>query len=231
LESWCEMALSKKEIIKQLKKEILSLELKPGTIISETTLTERFQLSRTPIRDILKQLSLQGYIDIYPKKGSIVSHIDLESVEQITYLRSALEKEIMKDLSPNIPVAGIHELRALLDMQMECIEVEENNEDKLDRFMALDDAFHKTLFDLAGRDFLWDLIKQFNVHYMRYRKLHALKKEKLRELQKGHEEILECIISGEKDRIDQIIYHHIRADINSPFFRENFMEYIKDPSG
>ena len=67
------MSYNKKEIMEELKKAILSLELKPGTIISETSLAEKFNLSRTPIRDILKRLSLQGYIDIYPKKGNIVS--------------------------------------------------------------------------------------------------------------------------------------------------------------
>lgn len=61
---------SKKEIMAYLKQEILSLELKPGAMISETALSERFQLSRTPIRDVLKQLSLEQYVDIYPKKAT-----------------------------------------------------------------------------------------------------------------------------------------------------------------
>ncbi len=216
--------------MEELKKAILSLELKPGTIISETSLAEKFNLSRTPIRDILKRLSLQGYIDIYPKKGNIVSHIDLESVEQITYLRSALEKEIIKDLSPDISIGGLHKLRDILAKQKDCIESNEKNQDKLDRFMVLDDAFHKTLFELAGRGFLWNLIQQFNVHYMRYRKLHAFKEDKLKKLLQEHQEILDCIVLEQKDKIDDLVYHHIRADINSPFFKENFMEYIKRPS-
>ncbi|NLI61207.1 MAG: GntR family transcriptional regulator [Clostridiales bacterium] len=224
------MSHKKKEIMEKLKNDILSLELKPGTLISETSLSEKFNLSRTPIRDILKQLSLQGFIDIYPKKGNIVSYIDLESVEQITFLRSTLEKEIMKDLSSNIPITGLHNLMSILAMQNECIESKIENQDKLIRFMVLDDRFHKTLFELAGRKFLWNLIQQFNVHYMRYRKLHAFKKEKLRELLQGHQEILDCIVHGQKDRIDDLVYHHIRADINSPYFRENFMEYVKTPS-
>lgn len=221
------MPFKKREIIDLLRKEILSLKLKPGTIISETSLSDRFQLSRTPIRDILKQLSLMGYIDIYPKKGSIVSYIDLESVEQITYLRSAVEKEILKELSPNISLKGLHELKNLLTMQKDCIQREDNKEDKMEEFMILDDAFHKTLFNLAGRSFLWDLIQQFNVHYIRYRRLHALKKEKLAQLQKEHEEILNCVVRGDIDKIDHLVYQHIRSDINSSYFLENFIEYIK----
>lgn len=213
----------KKEIINQLKKEILSLQLKPGTIISEATLTERFQLSRTPIRDILKQLSSEGYIDIYPQKGSIVSYIDLESVEQIIYLRSTLEKEIIKELSSSIALKGLHDLKNILVLQKECID----QEDGFELFMHLDDTFHKTMFDLAGRLFLWNLIQQFNVHYMRYRKLHMLKKDKLVEIQKEHELMVKHIVDKEHNKIDELVHHHIRADVNSQYFQEHFNEYIK----
>lgn len=58
----------KAEILNTLKQEILTLALKPGTILSETALSERFQISRTPLRDVLKQLALESYTDIYPKK-------------------------------------------------------------------------------------------------------------------------------------------------------------------
>lgn len=217
------MSLKKKEIVSQLKKEILSLELKPGTIISEATLTERFQLSRTPIRDILKQLSLERYIDIYPQKGSIVSYIDLESVEQIIYLRSTLEKEIIKELSFSIPIKGLHDLKNILTLQKECID----KEDTFELFMQLDDRLHRTMFDLAGRLFLWDLIQQFNVHYLRYRKLHMLKKDKLVEIQKEHELMIKFIIDQEHGKIEELVNHHIRSDVNSQYFQEHFNAYIK----
>jgi GntR family transcriptional regulator, rspAB operon transcriptional repressor len=214
----------KKEIIVELKKDILSLELKPGTIISETTLSERYQLSRTPIRDILKQLSLEDYINIYPKKGSIVSYIDLESVEQIIFLRSTLEKEIFKELAGNVPLKGVHELKSNLALQKECIELD----DGLDPFLQLDDAFHKTMFSLAGRQFLWNLIQQFNVHYIRYRKLHMLKKDKLAAILSEHEQLITLLLNGEKDQIDDLLHHHIHADINSDYFHEHFAEFIKN---
>lgn len=213
----------KKEIIEELKRDILSLELKPGTIISETTLSERYQLSRTPIRDILKQLSLEDYINIYPKKGSIVSYIDLESVEQIIFLRSTLEKEIFMELAGQLPLKGVHELKNHLALQKECIKLDNG----LDSFLKLDDAFHKTIFSLAGRQFLWNLIQQFNVHYIRYRKLHMLKKDKLAAILSEHEQLTTLAINGEKDKIDDLLHHHIHADINSDYFHEHFAEFIK----
>lgn len=201
----------KAEIMNQLKQEILTLALKPGTILSETGLSERFQISRTPLRDVLKQLALESYTDIYPKKGNIVSYIDLDSVEQITYLRSTLEKEILKDLSSHLLLTGVHELKEILERQKESIGQDNN----IDAFLSLDDTFHRALYRLAGREFLWNLIQQSNVHYLRYRRLHMLKSEKLEEIWKEHHLILELLVHKEIDQIGPLIHHHLREDINS----------------
>ncbi|MCK8488735.1 GntR family transcriptional regulator [Paenibacillus sp. MBLB2552] len=213
----------KEEIKHSLKNEILTLKLKPGTILSETALSERFRISRTPLRDVLKQLSLESYIDVYPKKGNLVSYIDLESVEQIIYLRSVLEKEIIKDLSSRLLPKGVHELKRILDKQLAVIHEDEDSE----RFLGLDDTFHQSLFRLAGREFLWNLLQQSNVHYARYRRLHMLRKEKLVEIHKEHQTILELMIHKEMDKLDELIHHHLREDINSMYLQENFSEYIK----
>ncbi|WP_054941622.1 GntR family transcriptional regulator [Paenibacillus ihuae] len=209
--------------MKTLKHEILTLTLKPGTILSETVLSERFQISRTPLRDVLKQLSLESYIDIYPKKGNLVSFIDLESVEQIIYLRSVLEKEIMKYLSAHLVLKGVHELKEILDRQKAAI----HQEDATEHFLNLDDAFHAALFRLAGREFLWNLIQQSNVHYVRYRRLHMLRQEKLEEIWTEHQRILEYMTRQETDKLDALIHHHLREDINSLYLQENFSDFIK----
>jgi GntR family transcriptional regulator, rspAB operon transcriptional repressor len=219
-------SLSKDQITQILKQEILNITLKPGTIISEATLTERFGLSRTPIRDILKQLSLEGYIDIYPQKGSIVSFIDLESVEHIIFLRHTLEKEIARGLCGKLSLKGRHDLTRILLEQKACIETEQ----PFETFLHLDDTFHKTLFNLMGRAFIWEVIQQFNVHYLRYRQLNMLNKEKLLEIQLEHENLLNYILEANIEGIDQLIYHHLRADVDSHYFQTHFFEFIKSTS-
>ncbi|ASA20202.1 GntR family transcriptional regulator [Paenibacillus donghaensis] len=213
----------KDEIMNELKQDILSLQLKPGTIISETALSERFKLSRTPIRDILKQLSLEDYINIYPKKGNIVSYIDLDSVEQIIYLRSALEKQLFKDLAGQLPLKAVHELNQLLALQEQAIHSDQASQ----HFLKLDDAFHQTLFRWAGREFLWGLLQQFNVHYVRYRNLCMLKKDKLLDIHKEHQAMVQIILQGETLKIDDSVHHHLRADMDSLDFQEPYSHYIK----
>lgn len=214
---------TKEEIMRLLKEDILSLKLKPGTILSETTLAERFQLSRTPLRDVLKQLSLESYIDVYPKKGNFVSPIDLDSVEQMIYLRSALEKEILKDLASRLSLKDTRQLKDILDEQKALIE----DEEATDQFLALDDQFHRTLFRVAGREFLWNLIQQFNVHYVRYRKLHMLERGKLLQIWEEHQSMLEHIASKNVEGMDTLVRHHLKDDMNSLEFLNRYSDYIK----
>jgi len=216
----------KADILHQLRNEILNLELKPGTILSETVLAERFQLSRTPLRDILKQLAHEGYIHVYPKRGNLISYIDLESVEQIIYLRSTLEKELIKNLASQqspLPIQGVMKLNDILNRQEACIQ----QEDTHDTFLQLDDQFHKGLFELAGRVFLWELIQQSNAHYARYRRLHMLQKEKLQAILDEHRSILDCMTERRIEPIDELVIHHLREDIHTSYLRENFAEYLK----
>lgn len=213
----------KEEILASLKTEILTLKLKPGDILSETVLSERYQISRTPLRDVLKQLSLESYLDVYPKKGNLVSYIDLESVEQIIFLRSVLEQEILKSLSSHLALKGIHELKELLDKQEAAILSGRGHE----HFLNLDDKFHQTLFRLEGREFLWNLLQQSNVHYVRYRRLHMLRKEKLLEILEEHKMILDYLLHQQTDQLEELIRNHLREDINSLYLRENFAKYIK----
>ncbi|MCQ4088063.1 GntR family transcriptional regulator [Saccharibacillus sp. JS10] len=216
----------KADILHRLRNEILNLELKPGTILSETVLSERFQLSRTPLRDILKQLAHEGYIHVYPKRGNVVSYIDLESVEQIIYLRSTLEKELIKNLASQqspLSIQGVMKLNEILSRQEACIQ----QEDAHAAFLQLDDQFHKGLFEWAGRGFLWELIQQSNAHYERYRRLHMLQKEKLKVILAEHRSILSCITERRIEPIDELVIHHLREDIHTPYLRENFAEYLK----
>lgn len=71
------------------------------------------------------------------------------------------------------------------------------------------------------------VLQQFNVHYIRYRKLHMLKDEKLATIQQEHQQLLDYIVQGDTAGIDELLHHHLRADIDSMNFQEHFATYIK----
>ncbi|MDO4484846.1 MAG: GntR family transcriptional regulator [Clostridia bacterium] len=74
----------------QLAGEILRFEIKPGDTLSENQLCQRFGLSRTPVRSLLQRLQENGLVQIIPHKGSMVTRLDYDIVNQLIYERLAV---------------------------------------------------------------------------------------------------------------------------------------------
>ena len=76
-----------------LKENIMRLNLKPGESISEIELSEALDVSRTPVREAIVKLSEEKLVDVFPQRGSFVSKINLNLVEEAVFLRELCEKK------------------------------------------------------------------------------------------------------------------------------------------
>ena len=77
-----------------LKDNIMSLELKPGEVLSEMELAEKLNLSRTPIREVIMRLKGEHLIDVKPQSGTSVSLIDMDLIEEAVFMRFVIEEEV-----------------------------------------------------------------------------------------------------------------------------------------
>ena len=82
------------QIYLSLWNQICSLDLLPGEKLSEVRLAAEFECSRVPVREALHRLAADGAVDVFPKRGSFVSLIDRQQVEQTRYLREVLETHV-----------------------------------------------------------------------------------------------------------------------------------------
>ena len=82
--------------LRVLKENIVMLELEPGSRISENELASELGLSRTPVREALIELSKGQIVEIYPQKGSFVSRIDWNLVEEAQFMRLTLERAVIR---------------------------------------------------------------------------------------------------------------------------------------
>ena len=80
-----------------IRENIIKLELKPGTMLSEQDLAYELELSRTPVHEALQELSKSKIIEVFPQKGSLVSLINMELIEEAVFVRSTLESAITKE--------------------------------------------------------------------------------------------------------------------------------------
>ena len=80
-----------------LKQEILDLRLKPGQMISENDVCDRFGVSRTPVREALRLLQEQGFVETVPYRGTYVTLLSLDNIKQMIYMRVAVETMVLRD--------------------------------------------------------------------------------------------------------------------------------------
>ena len=105
-----QLVSSKEDVDEGLKENIMSLELKPGELLSEVELSEKLNISRTPIREVLMRLKNEHLIEVKPQSGTYVSLIDLDLIEEAIFMRFALEEKVLKEACNYFPEDKIIEL-------------------------------------------------------------------------------------------------------------------------
>lgn len=106
--------LSVDEIYEEIKREIINLDLAPGSKVTESFLTNKFHISRTPIRSVISRLEKDNLVVVTPKKGTYVSKITLENVSDYMKLRVIVETHVLRDVCKTITPQQIEELKKLL---------------------------------------------------------------------------------------------------------------------
>ena len=189
-----------------LKDNIMSLELKPGELLSESDLSERLSISRTPIREVIMRLKGEHLIDVKPQAGTYISLIDKELIDEAIFMRRLLEKEVLKKACSELSEELFMELEKNLFAQKLLL----NKEGKENEFHNLDKEFHKLIFIGCNKINIWESIMKISTHYNRMRLLSERKIDK-HQIIKQHEEMISIIKNKDLHKIDEYIEKHIVA--------------------
>lgn len=187
-----------------LKNNIMSLDLKPGELLSESDLSEKLSISRTPIREVLMKLKNEHLIEVKPQSGTYVSLIDKSLINEAIFMRSILEKEVLREACNEFPDDIFTELEKNLFAQNLIV----NKQGSEIEFHDLDKKFHKLIFWGCNKINIWDSIMNISTHYNRMRLLSEMKSDKI-QIIKQHEEMLQIIRNKEFDKIEEYINKHI----------------------
>ena len=200
----------------QLKEQILHLELPPGAAISEIETAEKYNISRTPVRDAFKRLEREGLLEIRPHIGTFISLIDLNAVSDILYIREVLEYSVLSDLAQIYePSQGLR-IQLVLQEQKELLESNLPIEDLSRAFILSDNEFHATLFEAAGRKNVIKFLYSYNSQYERFRTfINFNGKDDLQKLYNNHVEIFNCIVNKDLNGLKNSIKHHLYDGVNT----------------
>lgn len=204
-----------------LRKNIMNIQLQPGCQLSEAELSEHLVMSRTPIHEALMMLKSEWLVDVLPQRGSIVSKISIQYINEGYAMRKMLEPALLRSLSGHLNQAQLSELHGLLEQQdgSACI-----SHDVLgDYFITLDNEFHKRLYTYAGYDRIWQAMHNVTTHMDRVRYLDtALCQMDMETFRFEHEQLYKYLMVGlPKDvDVDAFFEHHLGA------YREHFQSLL-----
>lgn len=200
----------------QLKEQILHLELPPGAAISEIETAEKYNISRTPVRDAFKRLEREGLLEIRPHIGTFISLIDLNAVSDILYIREVLEYSVLSDLSKIYDKSQDLRIQLILQRQKELLASDMPIEELSRAFINSDNEFHIALFDAAGKKNVIKFLYSYNSQYERFRTfINFNGKEDLQKLYESHIQIWNCIVHKDLEGLKECINHHLYDGINT----------------
>jgi DNA-binding GntR family transcriptional regulator len=131
------------EVAERLRQQIFARELEPGSWIDEQKLAAEYGISRTPLREALKVLAVEGLVTMKVRRGAYVTEMSREDVAQVYHLLGLLEADAAGEVARHASAAQLAELRALHERL-------ERQARSRDAFFATNEAFHLKLLDFAG---------------------------------------------------------------------------------
>lgn len=198
-------------VYETLKQDILDLALKPGQLLKETELCERFGVSRTPVRDALRMLQEQGFVLTVPYKGIYVTLLSLSNIKQMIYMRVAVETMVLRDFMQVARPMVLEDIRYMIRKQQALIG---ETGFKPEQFYRLDAQMHSIWFEATKKQKLWEILQAQQLHYTRFRMLDFETETDFTRIIREHEQLFSMIekkdISGVEDALKDHLYFSMK---------------------
>lgn len=208
--------------VRCLEYNIVTMNIKPGVFISEQAVSNELKISRTPIREAFYRLEKSGFIEIYPQVGTMISLIDINLIDETSFMRMVLEKEIVKIVIENFTDSYYDKIKKNIDSYSK--NIKSNNPYKL---LEIDNKFHEMLFKIANKINVYNWLKDYIKHFNRARVFNILEMDRNRTLLE-HRELLDSIKNKDVKKSMNIIEHHLTNVHNDLLFlKDKFPDYFK----
>ena len=147
----------KDQIYEIIKEDIINQTYQHNTVLNEKKISQELSVSKTPVREALKALEAEGWVEYVPYKGILVKQMSLEDLKDVFRVRKALEVMVTEAVVQRITPPLLAELHQSMQKQ-EALLV--NDEPVVEEFIDYDVEFHGILLKIAGSPLLRDLIGQ-----------------------------------------------------------------------
>lgn len=196
----------REQVYLAIKSAIVDGRFKPGQKLSEFDLAQQLNVSRTPVREAIRQLAKTGLVMLVPRKGAFVTRPTQDDAIQLCELRQRLEGYVVELIAQNPPVEKLQAYRR------QFLQMDSHTPKEL--YLEADRNFHLFLYDQSGnrflRDTLLDLLDLINL----YRPYSLIDSNSLVELATEHVNVIDAILDANKNKAEKEMRDHIKHNEN-----------------
>ena len=193
-----------------IREDILSGKYDKDEELKEKTIGEELGVSRTPVREALRQLELEGLVTIIPNKGAYVVGISQKDIKDIYEIRSRLEGLCARWATENITKEQLDELEE--NIFLSDFHASKGNAEQL---VELDNRFHEILYIASGSRELRHVLSDFHHYAMRVRKITLSDKARAVDSNNEHHQIVEALKKQDADLAEKLANWHIMSTIKN----------------
>ena len=175
-----------------LRHAVVTLQLRPGQPLSEQGVAQQLRTSRTPVREAFIKLADAGLFEVLPQRGTFVRKISAKAVKDARFVREAIELAILREAVGRLGSDLLIRMRALIAQQRAAAVAQ-----MLERFIGLDDDFHRAFALATDRSHAWTVIETQKAQMDRVRYLSLPGATPIDRLIDQHEEILGAVERGD----------------------------------
>lgn len=201
------------QVTKQIRDEILNGNLKKGERLIQTEWAEKLNVSRMPVRDAFNKLEVEGLVEILPRKGTIVTPITKNDIEEIYITRSILEGLAVEKTLPYLKPEYKERLKLILE-KMEALQISDETNDE---YISLNSQFHEIL----RKDCPWPRLSKMVDNLGISPIAPSLLKNHYSETQKEHRNIYKAALRNDPIELRSAVEYHILSTKN------NLIEYME----
>jgi DNA-binding GntR family transcriptional regulator len=208
----------RRKIYEYLREQLLRGEIAPHEHLIEAKIAEKIGTSRTPVREALHSLELEGLIASIPRVGYVVKSISADEVEEICEIRAAIEGLAARWAIEKGYGKLVEELKKNISMSEEKV-----SKGNVKAFVDMDAQFHEIISKCSGSQRLLELAQTLRRHMLRYRIQSIYAVDNVLRAIDGHKGILKAIEKKNLEEVSQAIRHHMeqsKRDVLQYAFKE-----------
>lgn len=213
----------RERVFKKIRESIIMGEYQAGDVLRETVIAKELSVSRTPVREAIRQLELEGLVHSIPNKETVVTGITDEDVQDIFMIRSRLEGLAARRAAERITEEELNEMKEVLDLT----EFYASKKD-IEHMGELDHLFHNIIYKAAKSKIMKQVLSDFHSYVQKTRMASLATPGRVKGLIAEHTAIYEAIKAKDGEQAETLMNQHIREVSQNMHLNDNNSENVQD---